>query len=62
MRELNLSRIQSTAPKLDREKLFEYLESNHSEELDLFCLLRECQVEAKTIDFVRKLPLIQKIK
>jgi hypothetical protein len=49
-------------PKLDREKLFKYLESNHSEKLDLFCLLRECEVEEETIDLVRKLPLTHEIK
>ena len=32
-------------PKLDRDKVLEYLDNNFSEELDLYSIVRYCEVD-----------------
>ena len=49
-------------PKINREKLLEYLETEYAEELDLSDILRSCEVEGYEEKYVPKVSRKAKVK
>ena len=49
-------------PKISREKLLEYLETEYAEELDLSDILRSCEVEGYKERYVPKVSKKAKVK